>query len=97
MGDPAVTRQVDSEPDNREPAATAARAGSSPEADIPAEAEHQEGSGVHLPAPTYWPAVFGFGLALIMFGLVTNHAFTLVGVLLIIASLIGWIGDLLHG
>lgn len=51
----------------------------------------------HLPAPTYWPAALALGVTLVLFGIVTTFIFSAVGALLIIAGLVGWIGDLLHG
>jgi hypothetical protein len=43
---------------------------------------------------TIWPAVLAAGLTLIAFGVPTSGAFSLVGMVLTIAALVGWIGEL---
>jgi hypothetical protein len=45
---------------------------------------------IELPAPTSWPIVFAFGIALIFAGLVTSMAVSVVGVLLFIRAAVGW-------
>ena len=60
------------------------------EHDRPAEHGHD----FHLPAPTIWPLVCGAGVGLLAFGLLTQPAFSLLGLLLIARSLVGWIGEL---
>jgi hypothetical protein len=45
---------------------------------------------VQLPRPTAWPMVLALGVALIMTGLVTNIVVGLLGLLLAVASIIGW-------
>ncbi len=47
-----------------------------------------------LPNPTYWPVVLGLGLVFGVFGLVTNFIFSLVGIVLFILGIAGWIGDM---
>ncbi|HYY90308.1 MAG TPA: hypothetical protein VFA49_16030 [Chloroflexota bacterium] len=46
--------------------------------------------------PSVWPAVLSAGLTLAMLGVVTNVAFTAVGLLLTAGSLVGWVADLRH-
>ena len=48
----------------------------------------------NLPRPTYWPVVLGLGLIFGVFGVVTSFVFSLVGILLFILGLAGWIGDM---
>lgn len=43
-----------------------------------------------LPAPTFWPMVFSFGIALIGAGLVTHWVVSVIGLLLFIRSGLGW-------
>lgn len=55
--------------------------------------EHKSESGlnaVHLPAPTAWPMVLALGVALIVTGLVTSVAVSLLGLVLSIAAGVGW-------
>ena len=49
-----------------------------------------------LPETSVWPVVLAGGMALLLFGVVTSLSFSVVGALLIVAALKGWIGDLLH-
>ena len=50
-----------------------------------------------LPETSVWPVVLAGGMALLLFGVVTSLSFSVLGALLIIGALKGWIGDLLHG
>jgi len=49
-----------------------------------------------IPRPTYWPAVFALGCVFIFFGIVTRYVMSVLGFLLFIIALIGWIGELRH-
>jgi hypothetical protein len=50
-----------------------------------------------LPETSVWPVVLAGGMALLLFGVVTSLSFSVLGALLIVGALKGWIGDLLHG
>lgn len=52
-------------------------------------------ASVELPAPTAWPLVLAFGLALIFGGLLTSAAVSILGVVLTVAGSIGWFHDVL--
>jgi hypothetical protein len=45
---------------------------------------------IQLPRPTAWPLVLAFGVSLIMAGLVTSIAISLLGLLLTVAGTVGW-------
>ena len=62
-------------------------------ADLPAEAS-QPGA-VRLPAPTSWPIVLAFGVALLFAGLVTSASVSLLGATLVITGCVGWFRDIL--
>lgn len=49
-----------------------------------------------LPRPTTWPAVMAFGITMLAWGFVTTFYISLVGVLVILLAVGGWIGELLH-
>jgi cell division protein FtsX len=49
-----------------------------------------------LPERSVWPVVLAGGIALLLFGVVTSFSFSVLGALLIVGALMGWIGDLLH-
>ncbi len=49
-----------------------------------------------IPRPTYFPAAMAFGLTFFLWGLVTSPVVLAVGVLVVVVSLIGWIGEMRH-
>ena len=52
--------------------------------------------GGHIPEPTYMPVVMALGVMCILWGIVTTYLITLVGVVLFVVALSGWIGELRH-
>src|SRR5882724_5113655 len=50
-----------------------------------------------LPHPTYFPAGLAMGVAFLFWGLITTWVVWLVGVVLFIAALAGWITEIRHG
>lgn len=50
---------------------------------------------VHLPAPTAWPIVLALGLTLLFAGMVTSWAVSVLGLVLIARSSVGWFHDVL--
>ena len=65
----------------------------------PAESRSQTPEGsrstIHLPAPTAWPIVLAFGVTLLLAGLVTTTAVSLLGAILAVAGFVGWFRDVL--
>ncbi|HUY99289.1 MAG TPA: hypothetical protein VMU89_02990 [Thermomicrobiaceae bacterium] len=51
----------------------------------------------HTETPTYWPAALALGVMLVGLGIVTGMILSVVGGLLLVVALIGWIGELLNG
>lgn len=49
---------------------------------------------VRLPAPTVWPVVLASGVTFAAAGVVTSAVLFVFGVVLVIVSLVGWIGEL---
>jgi uncharacterized membrane protein YecN with MAPEG domain len=49
-----------------------------------------------LPRPTYFPAGLAMGAAFVFWGLITTWVVWLVGVVLFIAALAGWITEIRH-
>src|SRR5437763_5129102 len=49
-----------------------------------------------IPPPTYWPAVFGFGLTFIMWGIISNIYLLCFGVIIAVIGLVYWVLDLRH-
>jgi hypothetical protein len=50
---------------------------------------------LELPAPTAWPLVLAFGIALIFTGLVTSESVSVLGGMLAIAGAVGWFRNVL--
>ena len=60
------------------------------------EQKHEQVPGnVTLPAPTAWPFVTAFGLALLAAGLVTQAVISVVGLILAVRGAVGWFRDVL--
>ena len=51
---------------------------------------------IHLPEPTYWPAVMALGIVFLAWGLITSLLISAVGLILFVLALAGWIGDIQH-
>jgi cytochrome c oxidase subunit I len=49
------------------------------------------GANVHLPSPSYWPIVIGLGLPIIAYGLIYTLWLCVVGGLLVLGGLYGWV------
>jgi hypothetical protein len=50
-----------------------------------------------LPPPTYAPVFVALGITFLLFGVVSSYVFSAAGVVVIIASLVKWVGELMHG
>jgi hypothetical protein len=50
---------------------------------------------VEVPAPTAWPIVLAFGIALLFGGMVTSAAVSILGALLTVCGTVGWFRDVL--
>ena len=61
----------------------------------PEEHQTQTPKTIEVPAPTPWPLVTAFGLALLLAGLVTSLAVSVVGFVVILFGAIGWFRDVL--
>ena len=52
-------------------------------------------SKIELPAPTAWPIIAAFGVALLFAGLVTSPAVSILGAILTVSGWVGWFRDVL--
>ena len=63
------------------------------------ELENQSGDDatdtIEVPAPTPWPIVLAFGVALLFAGLVTSEAVSVLGAVITLAGAVGWFRDVL--
>ncbi|HEY4188021.1 MAG TPA: hypothetical protein VGP07_23295 [Polyangia bacterium] len=49
-----------------------------------------------VPRPSAWPAGMALGITLLLWGIVTSPVLLAVGTLTVVASLMGWIGEMRH-
>jgi hypothetical protein len=49
-----------------------------------------------IPRATYSPAVMALAIVCLLWGLLTSYLISLLGVVLLVVSLAGWIGELRH-
>ena len=59
---------------------------SDPEADEP-------GESIHLPGPSYQPVVVAFGITLAVVGVVLFPAVAVIGLIITVIAVIGWVRD----
>jgi hypothetical protein len=59
------------------------------------EHRSESSNAIEVPAPTPWPFVTAFGLALLAAGLVTSLAVSVVGAVVILGGAVGWFRDVL--
>ena len=52
--------------------------------------ELTEQTHIEMPAPTFWPMVFAFGVTLLFAGLVTHYAISVVGFVILFRGVLGW-------
>lgn len=50
--------------------------------------DHQP--AVHLPEPSYWPITLAFSVLLIAIGIIFGWIISLVGILLLLSTIVGW-------
>jgi len=55
----------------------------------------EHGNKVHMPQPTAWPMVLALGVALLVTGMVTSPGVSLLGLLLMFLSTVGWFRNVL--
>lgn len=59
------------------------------------EKKEETSEMIEMPAPTVWPMITAFGLALLLAGLVTSPAVSVVGFILTARGAVGWFRDVL--
>jgi hypothetical protein len=57
---------------------------------MPEQRSENTSGRIEVPAPTFWPFVTAFGIALMLAGLVTNIAVSVVGIVVVLRGAIGW-------
>lgn len=62
---------------------------------IDTENSHASSHAIHMPAPTAWPIVLALGITLLFAGLVTHWAISVLGLVLMVRSAVGWFREVL--
>ena len=47
-----------------------------------------------IPEPTFWPFILAFGVMFLFWGIIGSFIMSLVGVLIMIVSIAGWVSEL---
>ncbi len=47
--------------------------------------------GIHLPSPSYWPIILALGLPLLAYGLIFNIWISIIGGLVVLGAIYGWV------
>ncbi|HXM92968.1 MAG TPA: hypothetical protein VOA64_01750 [Candidatus Dormibacteraeota bacterium] len=63
--------------------------------DLQAETRESASAAIEVPAPTAWPIVLAFGVALLFAGLVTSATLSILGAILAVSGCVGWFRDVL--
>lgn len=48
---------------------------------------------IHLPDPSIWPITLAFGLLLIALGIIFSRYISLVGIVILLAAIAGWVQE----
>jgi hypothetical protein len=56
---------------------------------------HSQERMIEMPAPTAWPIILAFGLALVFTGLVTSASVSILGAIFALGGCVGWFRDVL--
>src|ERR1700687_1656417 len=63
--------------------------------DLQTETRESASTAIDVPAPTVWPIVLAFGVALLFAGLVTSASVSILGAILAVSGCVGWFRDVL--
>ncbi len=63
--------------------------------DLRADTRESASAAVDMPAPTAWPIVLAFGVALLFAGFVTSASVSILGAILAVSGCVGWFRDVL--
>lgn len=65
-----------------------------PTSDAP-ELPHAD-STPHLPGPSFWPFLLAVGIAMSLIGVITKIEVVVIGLVIVLASLAGWVREARH-
>jgi hypothetical protein len=64
-----------------------------PEVRVTDETAEEPGESIHLPGPSFQPVVVAFGLTLAIVGVVLFPVLSVIGVIITVIAIAGWIRD----
>jgi hypothetical protein len=56
---------------------------------------HAEGTP-HLPGPSFWPFLLAVGIAMSLIGVITKIEVVVIGLVIVVVSLVGWVRGARH-
>jgi hypothetical protein len=59
------------------------------------ELPHGDGTP-HLPGPSFWPFLLAVGFATSLIGVITKIEVVVIGLIILLASLVGWVREARH-
>jgi cytochrome c oxidase subunit 1 len=74
----------------RIPAGAANGHGHAETAEHGTESDRSHSHGIHMPSPSYYPALTAVGLPMMGFGAIYSHLITAVGAMFLMAGIFGW-------
>ena len=57
------------------------------------EEEHEPAGEEHLPGPSFWPVLLAVGVAMSLIGVITKVVVVVIGLIILVVALGGWIRD----
>jgi hypothetical protein len=56
---------------------------------------HPDGTP-HLPGPSFWPFLLAVGIAMSLIGVITKIEVVVIGLVIVLSSLVGWVREARH-
>jgi len=63
---------------------------------LPADPVDDEEPHIHVPPPSYWPITLAIGAAMALAGIVIHPLVWIVGIIVVLVALAGWLLELGH-
>jgi cytochrome c oxidase subunit 1 len=57
---------------------------------------HPDDGPTHVPGPSFWPILLALGIAMSLIGVITKIEVVVIGLIIVVASLTGWVREARH-
>jgi hypothetical protein len=57
---------------------------------------HGDDGATHLPGPSFWPFLLAIGIAMSLIGVITKIEVVVIGLIIVLVSLTGWVREARH-